>query len=90
MISGQHEDGTKYWQFEESELEARRKFEQSILDVELDDLFSALIIAVAKRNQAKAEAWQQVKKMILEKFGDDPDHLSYNWLIGRITAQKED
>ena len=37
MLQGQYEDGTVYWEFEKSEIEARRKFEEAFLSPDFDE-----------------------------------------------------
>jgi len=89
MLPGQYEDGTLYWEFEKSELEARRKFEEAFLTPDLGELLEAVLAASRKAAQIKAEAWQAMRDKIAEEFGREVEHLSYNWLNGRVTEQKE-
>ena len=89
MLPGQYEDGTLYWQFEKSELEARRKFEEAFLTPDLGELLEAVLTVSGKIAQQKAEAWQAMRDKIAEEFGCELEHLSYNRLTGRVIQQKE-
>ena len=90
MIRGTYEDGTRFWQFEKSEIEARRKFEQACLTPDLGELLEAVLAASRKAAQIKTEAFQSMREKIIEEFGDEvEEELAYKWLTGRIVEQKD-
>lgn len=90
MIKGENEDGTVFYRFEESELGAKRRLEESLLAPDLDQLMEAVAFAAARISQRKQEEWEELRKAIKEQFGDDLGHFGYAWASGKITPQKED
>jgi hypothetical protein len=92
MIKIEKEDGSIAFKFTGDEIRARVEFEKAITDFEFEQVFAALMTAMAERVQTKRDAFASVEEKILEEFGYvSPAELGwhYNYITHELTPIKE-
>jgi hypothetical protein len=85
-------DGEKRYKWEDSDLFARRQFEnRAIGGPETDaELLAAFLRAMSKLRADQAEAWRIVKGAIESLDPDYDGHdFAYNWALGEFYSIKE-
>lgn len=76
-------NGRCYWCFEDTEIEARKKFEATLLAPEaVDILMQALFKSAQALVCSRQEAWSVAKDLLKSKGAPDADYWVYNWLMG--------